>query len=100
MAFPKSKRFRNAEDTVLEEGRIETENAVNAEHVARKNIKTEILDDLVSFPSSRFHMRKVLCRMRLLWISVLAHVWVRVFLLIEVTERVIYFSMLGFVCAD
>lgn len=45
-------------------------------------------------------MRKVLCRMRLLWVSVLAHVWVRVFLLIEVTERVINFSMLGLVCAN
>jgi hypothetical protein len=45
-------------------------------------------------------MRKVLCRMRLLWVSVLAHIWVRVFLLIEVTECVINFSMLGLVCAN
>jgi hypothetical protein len=38
--------------------------------------------------------------MRLLWVPVFAHVWVRVFLLIEVTERVINLSVLGFVCAD
>jgi hypothetical protein len=45
-------------------------------------------------------MRKVLRRMRLLWISVLTHVGVRVFLLIKVTECVINFSMLGFICTN
>jgi hypothetical protein len=34
---------RNAEDTILEEGRMETEDAVHAEHVADKRIKAETL---------------------------------------------------------
>lgn len=92
---------RNAENTILEEGRMETEDTVHAEHVANTSgSKRKHSDDLVPLPASRLHMRKVLCRMRLLWVSVLAHVWVRVFLLIEVTECVINFSMLGLVCAN
>jgi hypothetical protein len=100
IVFPKTKMIRNAEDTVLKEVRMETEDAVYAEHIASKQIKGKSLDDLVSLPASRLHVRKVLCRMRLLWVSVFAHVWVRVFLLVEVTEGMVNFSMLGFICAD
>ena len=66
----------------------------------RSGSKRKSSDNLVSLPASRLHMRKVLRRMRLLWISVLTHVGVRVFLLIKVTECVINFSMLGFICTN
>lgn len=42
IAFSKSKMPRNAEDTVLKEGRMETEDALYAKHIAKEQIKAEI----------------------------------------------------------
>ena len=57
-------------------------------------------DDLVSFPASRFHVRKVLGWVWLLRVAVLAHVRVGVFVLIEVTEGVVYFAVLALVSTN
>ena len=43
IVFLKSNMSRNADNTILEEGRMETEDAVHAEHVADKRIKAETL---------------------------------------------------------
>jgi hypothetical protein len=43
IAFPKFKMSRNTKDTVLKEGRMETKDALYAEHIAKERIKAEIL---------------------------------------------------------
>jgi hypothetical protein len=71
-----------------------------AETSTSKSNQRDCSNDLVSFPASRLHVRQVLGRMRLLRVTILAHVRVRVLLLVEVTEGVVDLAMLTLICAD
>ena len=54
----------------------------------------------MSFPASWLGVGEILGRMRLLWVAVLAYIWIRILLLIEVAKRVVDFSVLALICAD
>jgi hypothetical protein len=58
------------------------------------------LNNFVAFPTSRLRKRKVLARMRLFRVPVLAHKRVGIFFLIEVAKGVIDFTVLALVCTD
>lgn len=66
----------------------------------RRSKVNQILDNLVSFPTSWLLVCKVLGWVWQLRIPVLANVRVGVFLLIEVTKGVVNLSMLTLVCAN
>jgi hypothetical protein len=57
-------------------------------------------DDLVSFPACWLGKCKVLARMRLLRVLVLAHERVGVLILIEVAKGVVDLAVLALVCTD
>lgn len=58
------------------------------------------LNNFVTLPAGGFVVGEILGRVGLLGISVLAHVWIGVLLLVEVTEGVVDLSVLALICTD
>lgn len=57
-------------------------------------------NDFVTFPTSGLLVRKILARMRLRYILVLACVRIWIFFLIEIAESVVDLPMLALICTD
>jgi hypothetical protein len=65
----------------------------------RKHVQANS-NNLMTLPAGGFWVCEIPGRVGLLWIPVLAHKGVGVFLLIEITECVVDFAMLALICTN